>query len=291
MAYLHDVDGGAGFGSPGCGGNCGCSACRQKGAGLAEFYYEGEGGDRPQLRGYGFAGYPGSRAPRGYGFAGYGESPGPVTRDIRVVVKSYIGPIASRVGSPYCGGFLNPSADLKLRALALATDAGFSENPMTDAKDKHYRLYSARTFTVTCDGGRIVSVVPSPIDTDAGKECIPRTTTCLQAPPLIVSNVTGALVTPTMFRFSWKAKGRPHLGAEPAMQMVCPRTSVYIWHVVNGRIECAGGVPRVSVQLTGSQFPSHRAFVNGALQPPTVPQGPFSNLWVPSGISDPTLVR
>ena len=133
--------------------------------------------------------------------------------------------------------------------------------------------------------------MPSPIDTDSGKECIPRTSACLQAPPLIVSGVTARVTSPTSFDFSWTAKGRPNLGAEPGMQLVCPRTSVFIWHNVSGRIECAGGEPRVAIRLTGSRFPSHRAFVNGVIQPPTIPQGPFSNLWVPAGSSDLTLVR
>ena len=221
---------------------------------------------------------------------GFGEAAGPVTRDVRVVVKSYIAPIGSFVGAPSCGGILDPAAPLRLRALAAVTDAGFSEDPRTDAKDTHYRLYSARTFTVTCDGGNIVRVTPSPIDTDSGKECLPRTSACLQAPPLVVSGVAGRLVAPTAFEFGWTAKGRPNLGAEPGMQSVCFRRSVYIWHTVSGRIECASGEPRVSIRLSGSQFPSHRVFVNGVLRPPTIPQGPFSNLWVPSG-ADPTLVR
>jgi len=279
MAYIHDGSGYAGLGGPGCGPACGCGSCQQQRGALSEFYYEGEGRDQPRLT--------------GWGMGGFNEAPAPatVTRDLRVVVKSYIAPIGGRTGSPYCGGLLNPTADLKLRALALATDAAMSENPLADAKDKRYRLYSARTFTVTCNGGRIASVAPTPIDADTGTECIPRTSTCLQPPPLIVYGVTAGMTSPTTFQFSWTAKGRPHLGAEPAFQLVCPRTSVFIWHNVSGRIECAGGEPRVAIRLTGSRFPSHRVFVNGVIQPPTVPQGTYNNLWVPAGVSDPTLVR
>jgi hypothetical protein len=277
MAYIHDGDGVAGLGQVGCGASCPCGSCQARRGGLGEHYYEGEGGDRPDYK--------------GYGLGRYGELPGALTRDVRIVVKSYIAPIGSNIGSPYCAGLLSPTAIARLRALAAVTDAGFSEDPRTDAKDTHYRLYSARTFTVSCNGGNIVTVVPSPIDTDSGKECIPRTSACLQAPVLLVSGVTARLVSPTVFEFSWMAKGRPNLGAEPGMQMVCPRTSVYIWHQVSGRIECSGGEPKVAIRLTGSQFPSHRVFVNGVLRPPTIPQGPFSNLWVPSSMSDPMMVR
>ena len=161
---------------------------------------------------------------KGYGFDGYGEIPAPadVTRDIKIVVKSYIAPIGWNAGSPYCGGLLNPTADLKLRALALATGAATNENPTTDAKDNRYRLYSARTFTVKCNGGTIVSVVPAPIDSDAGPECIPRTSRCLQPPPLVVYGVTAGLTSPTTFQFSWTAKGRPHGAVEPDFSWCVP---------------------------------------------------------------------
>ena len=275
MAYLRDSDS-DGLAGTGCGGNCGCASCKQRSRGMGEYYYEGEGRDQP---------------PGNAGNAALSEAPPLATRDVRIVVKSYIAPIGARIGSPYCGGFLNQGSDLRLRALAAITDAGFSEDPRTDAKDTHYRLYSARTFSVTCDGGNVVRVVPSMLDTDSGKECIPRTTACLQAPPLVVSGVTARLVAPTTFDFGWTAKGRPNFGAEPGMQQVCPRTSVFIWHTIAGRIECASGEPRVSIRLEGSRFPSHRVFVNGVLRPPTIPQGLFSDLWVPRGISEPTLVR
>jgi hypothetical protein len=223
---------------------------------------------------------------------GLGEAPAPgvVTRNLKIVLKSYIAPIGLRAGFPYCGP-LSPTTNAKHRALALGTDAMMSENPLTDAKDKHYRLYSERTFTVTCNNGTIVSVVPTPVDSDVGLECLPRTSTCLTPPPLTVYGVTAGLSSPTSFQFSWTAKGRPHHVADLGFQAVCPRTSLYIWHRIDGRIECAGGEPRVTFTMTGSGFPSHRAWVNGVLRPPTIPQGPFSNLWVPAGITDPTTVR
>lgn len=278
MGYFHEAGGGA-FGACGCGSQCGCPSCRAART-LGEHYSEDEG-EAPRLKGFGLAGY-GDAAP---------ATAGTVTRDFKVVLKSYIAPIGSSTGSPYCGGLLNPTANLRLRALAYVTDMAFSENPVTDVKDKHYRLYSSRTFSVTCRGGQLVSVAPSSIDTDSGKECIPRTSACLQAPPLTVSDVTAGMTSPGVFDFTWKAKGRPNLGAEPGMQAVCPRTSVYIWHFVRGRIQCNGGQPTLTLQLSGSHFPSHRAFVNGVIWPPTIPQGSFSNLWVAAGVSDPLTVR
>src|SRR5262249_30648566 len=82
-----------------------------------------------------------------------------VTQDIKIVVKSFIAPIGGRIGAPTCS--LLPPATMRLTALAAATDLAFSENPRTDRKDKGYRLFSERTFRVTCTDGRIASVVPS----------------------------------------------------------------------------------------------------------------------------------
>lgn len=262
----------------GCGPGCPCQSCGQR-RGLSEYYFEDEDNERSRLKGI-----------NDYGL-GEGTA-APIVRNFRVVVKSYIAPIGLGAGSPYCGGLLNASADIRLRALAAATDLAFGENPLSDAMDKRYRLYSSRSFTVTCSNGRIVTVVPTPIVTDAGTECIPRTSACLQPPPLVLSGVTAGMTAPNTFEFSWTAKGRPHLAAEPAFQAVCPRTSVYIWHTIQGRIQCGGGDARLDiVRLVGSRFPSHRVFVNGAIRSPGVAQGPFSNLWVPASLSDPTLVR
>jgi hypothetical protein len=257
-----------------CGSSCSCRPCKTSG-GLSEYYYEGEGRDPPRRR--------------ASALSGFGEAPaGNVTRDIKIVVKSYIAPIGLSAGVPYCGP-LSPGTHARLRGLALATDAAMRENPRTDAKDRAYRLYTSRTFTVTCNNGTVVSVVPSPLDTDVGQECVPSTRLCLTPPPIIVSNVSAGPTSPTSFAFTWMAKGRPPTPAEVGFQAVCPRTSVYIWHRIVGRIECAGGEPRATIQLTGSRFPSHRAWVNGVLQPGALAQGTFSRLWIPTP-SQPTLV-
>ncbi|HJU06121.1 MAG TPA: OmpA family protein [Nitrospiraceae bacterium] len=222
-------------------------------------------------------------------------TPTPHTEDIKIVVKSFIARIRPRIGTPTCSfsvplpppAFpISVSSARRLEALAMATEAAVTggENPSTDHKDKHYRLFSERTFKVTCLNGALVSVVPSSLDTDAGKEGL------LQAPPLIVSGIIARPSGPNTFDFSWTTKGRPHPAVEPGFQAVCPRTSVFIWHRISGRIDCSGPRPTVtSLVLTGSQFPSHRVFVNGALIS-TVPQGVFSNLWVPDP-AVPTNVR
>jgi len=223
------------------------------------------------------------------------------TEDIKVVLKSYIAPIGASIGTPTCsltypvpvpvpipGAPVPPipvptTAAMRLRTLAAATDLMMSENPMADTKDKHYRLYSERTFSVTCMGSRLINVVPSQLDTDSGKEGL------FQAPALNVLSISARRSGNSTFDFSWAVKGRPHPAVEPPFQLVCPRTSVYIWHVINGQIDCSSSRIRVTATIIGSQFPSHRVFVRGTVSD-TVRQGPFRNLWIPNS-ADPTQVR
>jgi len=205
--------------------------------------------------------------------------PSTTTRDVKIVVKSYIAPIIGRTGATVCSR-LDPTSALKLSALAAGTDKAFSENPLTDAKDKKYRLFTTRTFHVVCSGGKIVSVSSAPLDTDTGPECIPSSSLCLHPPPMTVISSSLTRTSPSSFSFFWMAKGRPPRMAEPGFQLVCPRTSWFIWHSISGTLDCGSPSVRVTTRLTGSHFPSHRAFLDGAIVS-TIPQGPFSNLWVP----------
>jgi outer membrane protein OmpA-like peptidoglycan-associated protein len=224
-------------------------------------------------------------------------SPPPTVYSIKLTAKSFIAPIGSRTGTATC--FLPlPSppplpptgADQRLQLLAAATDAAFSENPLTDVPDKRYRLFSECAFTVVCNPGAAPTVMVSPLSTDVGLECIPRVGACLLPPPMtVITPVTVRSGGPNTFKFGWAAKGRPHLAAEPTFQSVCPRTSVFIWHRIDGTITCGpSGLRLTSFSLNGSRFPSHRLFVNGGIVT-TVPQTDFRNLWVPDP-SDSSLV-
>jgi|GEM_PF-2476037 outer membrane protein OmpA-like peptidoglycan-associated protein len=210
-----------------------------------------------------------------------GIAPVPITivKDFRIATKSYINTILPRIGLLFCP-LPSPSTEAKLAAFAGATQSAVNENPSTDIKDRNYRLFSECTFSVTCGDNGLVDVKQSPISTDHGLECIPRTTTCLSPPPLRVFDVTSSRSGPNIFDFTWSVKGQPHPAAEPGFQAVCPRTSKFIWHAVRGRITCGPSGPTMTAQLSGSQFPSHRVWINGALIS-TRPQGNFSQLWSP----------
>jgi hypothetical protein len=266
MPYIAANEDSVGPAGLGCGGDCRCECCRRTAQG-------------------GFAGVGcGSdcrcSSCRSASLGAFGEST-PTTRTVRVVVKSFINCIGTSVRPlpAWCGLMSYP----KLLAMAAITDRLMCENPSQDRKDKGYRLYSACTFTITCLNGNVTAVTPSVLDTDTGKEGP------LQAPPLIASPVT-VRRTATGFDFSWFVRGRPHLGAEPGFQLVCPRTSVFIWHRINGSVRCTPDGTEVTINLTGSKFPTHRAYINGSPMR-TVPQGGFGRLWFPAGITEPTRVE
>jgi Domain of unknown function (DUF4157) len=209
----------------------------------------------------------------------------------RIVAKSFIRRIDA-VGSLSCGPN-RTDVTPELILLAVLTDSMMGETAPTDARDKGYRMFSAANLLVDFMFGKPVSVafgqpamhLPprtqlADIDTDNGREGP------LETPPLIIfgKSITGGSGTP--WRFSWSVKGRPALAAEPGFQLVCPRTSRYIWHRIEGEVD-SGGLKNLT--LSGSHFPTHRLFVDGALTA-TLPQGTFSNLWIPAA-SDPTMVK
>jgi hypothetical protein len=224
----------------------------------------------------------------------------PVTRTqtIEVAAKSFIALIGSNVGTmpgitlkpnpipPFVPPVVPVPRQVLLVALAKATDAQFNEDPRTVAKDKHYRLFTSCRFTVVFEDNKILAATPSipDLDTDVGKEGP------IQPPPLIASAVSVSPKGGSSVTFSWTAKGRPDPLVEPAFQEVRERTSVFIWHIVEGKIDVSSGTPVTTVTIRGSRFPSHRAFINGLPVIPDLKQGQFSNLW-DADFADFTKVR
>ena len=216
------------------------------------------------------------------------------TKVIEITAKSFIAHIGSAVGTMPGMTFTPPipplvapipvSRQFLLERLASALE--LDENPMNPDKDSRYRLFSQCRITVVFEAGRILAAVPGipDLDSDVGMEGP------IRPPALIVSPVTISPKGGSFVTFSWIAKGKPHPSAEVLFNAVQPRTSVFIWHAVSGRIDVASGTPVVTVQIKGSQFPSHRIFRDRSLFVAELRQGPFSDLWVPDP-TDSTKVR
>jgi hypothetical protein len=216
--------------------------------------------------------------------------------DFKLVAKSYIAPIGNNVGSfpypdfPWWQRLLFPemvqsaeervtTANIRLRLLAAAADLAFSENPTDDSKDGAYRLFSEITFDATVSDGKLTvnpkDLKDSSFTTDTGKEGF------LQAPSLDLSEISGEMSADCKtYTFSWNGASRPHILAEPAMQLVSFRINRDIWHKIEGEITIdSSGEPKIEVKnFTGSDFPSHRLFIDGNTQQ-TIQQGDFVNLW------------
>jgi len=179
------------------------------------------------------------------------------------------------------------------------TDAGFSENPLTDGifvtpppDSKGYRLFSSARIQVEHRGTALLSAsVAGALLTDAGNECVPGVSVCLQAPPLRVDMApTFTRIDANRVRVTWGVRGRPPSVTEPAFATIRDRTCVFVWHRVKATIDCSSGVPVVtSPTVEGSRFPSHRLWLDGAMMH-DVRQGPLSALWSEEP-GDPTRVR
>jgi hypothetical protein len=187
-------------------------------------------------------------------------------------------------------------AGVLIRGLAAFTDRFFSENPRTDAPGNDQRLYSSRRVTVTCDGNGAPQVRKGTITTRSGPETISVSdvTISLQPdPPRVLTDsesrsdgtdwlarVTGSTGQQSI-RLTWGVWGTPPLKSEPPFAAVCPRTSRRIWHKITVAFKCSApnAEPELITRtLTGSQFPSHRIWIDGELRE-TVNQGSFARLW------------
>jgi outer membrane protein OmpA-like peptidoglycan-associated protein len=222
---------------------------------------------------------------------------------VKLVAKSFINIIGSKIGPLPCAPGLisstvvgTPSATVlkigELKALAAITDLSYHENPTTDRQDGIYRLFSELSLEIKSQSGTLLSVNSgSGIITDVGKECDPGKNVCLvppsasTVPPLAIRR-TG----PSTANFFWRIKSRPNRIAEQAFQVICERDAKFIWHFVSGSIDCSKTSPIIKIHgFQGSQFPSHRLFLNGTLIK-NIPQGNFTNLWI-SDPADSSLVR
>lgn len=189
---------------------------------------------------------------------------------VRIVVKSFIQDIGANPGQAPENA--NPTAWLTLWE---GTHVNFVENPATDERDGRYRLYSERTFTVTCCDRVVTRITPvSPVNTAVGREL----NTFTPDPMLVSGVIEPSVATPAI---GWFGRGKPHGIPELGFQQVKNRTSKFIWHSIGGLISCdSANDPTATIVMTGSRFPSHRAWVNG-VQQSHLEQGPFNSLWIP----------
>ena len=196
------------------------------------------------------------------------------TATFNIVVKSYIAKVGTNTGKFPGFGPNKFRRNRALRAFAALVDKSFSEDPRTDAKDKRYRLYSAKTIRACCDTKGGLTYEEDKLVTDSGKEGP------IQAPSLTIEDEKTEKINDTVV-FRWTGKGTPHIIVEPVFQLLFPRYSRAIFHKVTVILFCLKrNEPQVEVILSNesSKFPSHRAYVNGDIKE-EIKQGPLVKLW------------
>jgi hypothetical protein len=176
------------------------------------------------------------------------------------------------------------------RTAAGVVNLDASENPATPAAEaKDFRLWSQVEAVVTCKGDTIAGWRTSDLTHRGGKEFgIFETETAVLENLKIVPGPHGTGERKAV-DFSYAIKGRPNQAGVIFLRNVNPRTCAYIWHRVHGVLTCQGGTAQLETKLTGSRFPSHRAWTNNEVRN-YIEQGPFHNLW-DCQTSAPELVR
>lgn len=199
-----------------------------------------------------------------------------------ITAKSFIQKI-DVAGPGQCSG---PLAKL----LASFANCNFSENPQTSSpSSKDFRLYSKVNATVSCDGDRVAKWSLTPVETKFGTELNVFDATGSVKEQVSTVPTTSGMSSQAKVTYAYAIKGRPPEAAEPAFQAVKPRACQYIWHRVEGEISCKAGNPVITAKVSGSGFPSHRAWV-GDQRTDNLEQGTFMKLWECSA-SDPALIR
>jgi hypothetical protein len=189
-----------------------------------------------------------------------------------VTVKSFIQKLDP--GDP------NECSGTMAKLLAMIASCNFSENPQSPARGaKDFRLWSQVAVKASCDNGSLSSWELGTVRTGVGTEAI-----VLAAQGEVMEALTalpagkGSRPTKQVW-FSYMVRGRPSPVTEPSFQAVKARDCVYIWHRVEATLGCSGDQPTVDARITGSGFPSHRAWF-GDKRVASVDQGPFTSLWV-----------
>lgn len=175
----------------------------------------------------------------------------------------------------------------------LAAVGSWDSRPASDSMDSDYRLFSEVSVDAWCCGDNDLSLGKPRARGDTGPELfgllaveeghfIPG--------PKVVNR------TPSSATLTWRFLGRPNprLGEFGLNAVFWPYVNwlerpSYIWHEVLTTIYCRGRDVREVTQFGGSGFPTHVLFINGEHRQ-TIPQGPFTNLSIPSAES-PAIIK
>jgi hypothetical protein len=148
-----------------------------------------------------------------------------------------------------------------------------SENPgSSDKGSGGFRLFSSANYAATCDHGT-VTVALKDKSIANGREFFIFATDGVWDPQPAANPSSGKSVT-----ISYGMKGEPNALGNCFMNAAKSRQCTWIWHRVTATFSCSAGRPTVTTVLEGSDFPSHRLWVNGQCAN-ELDQKAFDALW------------
>ncbi len=166
-------------------------------------------------------------------------------------------------------------AQRRLEALAklIGGEPPFNQNPITDARDGEYRLYSRAIVRFCCNGNNLTQPRVTLTDKHGGQE-LGILYGSMYMDPVSITRVNQSRIS-----VKWLGWGSPHELAEIGFQLVAYRTAKYIWHRPTVDLYCENGRGHHDVKMfEGSSYPSRRLWINGQ-ESAYRGQGSFADLW------------
>jgi hypothetical protein len=222
----------------------------------------------------------------------------PINYETKIVGKSFINGYSPAWRHPVHGGQWDGA--ISIEAFAVASDlipVIDDGNPMDDVDDGEYRLFMQHNITYCCkDDGTLVDELDKFFE-KGGIEgyLLERHWTGLWFPKSFSGTIdqdsSFIRVNDSTVTLEWKLWGQPNDLVEPAFTVAGgARVSKKIWQSGKVTIWCEGNKAYHRLdRFTGSRFPSHKVWINGALEAEKK-QEYVSDLWV-SDPGDPTFVK
>lgn len=132
--------------------------------------------------------------------------------------------------------------------------------------DSRSTLRAACSVTPVIRNGQLVSVSISTIRHHVRQHCNKQLGICAEVAVTPPKVTPPRRISPTAFEFSYEFRSRPPQLLEQLLKQVAPSRTLQFFHRVRARVELVNGRAILKTKLEGSEFPSHRVYVNGTLR-------------------------
>jgi outer membrane protein OmpA-like peptidoglycan-associated protein/peptidoglycan hydrolase-like protein with peptidoglycan-binding domain len=132
--------------------------------------------------------------------------------------------------------------------------------------DERSTLRTRCTLTAVVRNGKLEAVTASPVQPKVRQHCSSQLGACAKVavqPPRVTPP---RRVSPTAFEFSYEFRSQPPQLLEQLLRQAAPGRTLQFYHRVRAKVELVNGRATVSAKLEGSEFPSHRLYIDGHLK-------------------------